>query len=282
MNTVLLEQLEHLAFNVRKDVVMTIINNGEGHMGPALSCVDILTVLYFAVMKIDLGDNSNPNNDKFILSAGHKCLAYYATLANKGIIDHQMLYSYNKLKSPLSGHPDMRKIPAIDFSTGSLGHGLSIGCGFALAAKLLNQDYKTFVLMGDGEQGEGSVWEAATFACHHKLDNLIALIDKNGLQVSGNTNDVMNTDSLKERYKTYGWEVRVVDGHNIGEIYNMFREIPFEEKKPSMIIYNTIKGKGLSFAENNHLYHHWDPDKTEAEKAISEMRGKAISRGWEF
>lgn len=266
-----IECLEKSAFNIRKHIVNTIVNNGEGHGGPALSCVDILAVLYMGIMNIDPKNPDNEDNDKFLLSAGHKCLALYGALVEKGIIDVSILDTYNKLDSPIPGHPDATRLPGVEFSTGSLGHGLPIGCGLALAAKMKKKDYMTYVVMGDGEQGEGSNWEAASFAVHNGLDNLVGIIDENGLQINGRTCEVCYPTTLAERYEGFGWSVKTVDGHNIKELYETLKEVPFEKGKPSMIIAKTIKGKGLSFAEDNINYHHWHPDEEECKKALSEI-----------
>ncbi|WP_094546130.1 transketolase [Petroclostridium xylanilyticum] len=265
------EFLEKKAFKIRHHIINTIIKNGEGHVASALSCADILSVLYMKIMNINPKNPEWDERDKFILSAGHKCLALYGALVERGFVEEEVLNTYNKLGSPIPGHPDMKKLKGVEFSTGSLGHGLSIGCGMALAAKLDKKNYKVYVLMGDGEQGEGSVWEAAAYASHNKLDNLVAIIDRNGLQINGTTKEILNTAPLEEKYSAFGWSVKVIDGHSIQEIYDTLVSVPFDQGKPNMIIANTIKGKGLSFAENNRLYHHWHPDKEEVEKAIAEL-----------
>lgn len=259
------------AFKIRSHIVNTIISNGEGHAGSALSCADIMSVLYFKIMKFYPKD-SDLESDKFLLSAGHKCLALYGTLVEKGIIEEEVLKTYNKLGSPIPGHPDMKKLKGVDFSSGSLGHGLPIGSGLAKAAKLNKKDYKVFVLMGDGEQGEGSIWEAASYASHNKLDNLVAIVDRNGLQINGTTKQVVDTSPLEDRYASFGWSVKVIDGHCLSEIYDALSAVPFESGKPSMIIANTVKGKGLSFAENKLPYHHWHPGREEAEKALEDLK----------
>jgi len=271
-------KLEKGAHNIRKHIVDTIVHNGEGHGGPALSCADILSVLYMGVMHIDKDNPDSPGNDKFIMSAGHKCLALYGALAEKGIIDASLLQTYNKLGSPVPGHPDATKLPGVEFSTGSLGHGLPLGCGFALAARMKGEGCKTYVLMGDGEQGEGSNWEAAAFAAHNKLDNLIAVIDENSLQINGRTCEVCKPTPLENRYEAFGWSVKVVDGHDVEALYDALASAPFEKGKPSMIVAKTIKGKGLSFAEDNVKYHHWHPDEKEAEKALAEI--EEAGRKW--
>lgn len=263
------DALERGAHNIRKHIVETIVNNGEGHGGSALSCSDIVSVLFLGIMNED---------DKFILSGGHKCLALYGALVEKGVIDKSVLGTYNMLGSKVPGHPDASKLPGIEFSTGSLGHGLPIGCGFALAAKLKGESYKTYVLMGDGEQGEGSNWEAAAFASLRRLDNLIAVIDENGLQINGKTADISKPTDFEDRYKAFGWSVKSVDGHDVGAMYDAFKSAPFEHGKPSMIVAKTIKGKGISFMENEAKYHHWHPDNREAEEALKQI--EQVGKRW--
>ena len=265
------DELEKSAYNIRRHIVNTIVNNGEGHGGGALSCADILSVLYFAVMKQDASAAPGDHNDKFILSAGHKCLAIYATLVEKGIVDVSVLDTYNKLGSPMLGHPDASKLPGIEFSTGSLGHGLPLGCGYAIAARMKNASYRTFVLMGDGEQGEGSNWEAAAFAAQNRLDNLIAVIDENGLQINGTTCQICKPTPYESRYQAFGWSVQTVDGHDVKALYDAFAAVPFEKGKPSLIVAKTKKGRGVSFMEDNVDYHHWHPGEEEATKALGEM-----------
>jgi len=265
------EALEKGAHNIRKRIVDTIISNGEGHGGGALSCSDILSVLYLGVMNIDGANPDAKDNDKFILSAGHKCLGLYAALAEKGIIEDSVLKTYNMLGTRVPGHPDANLLPGIPFSTGSLGHGLPLGCGFALAARMKGLDYKTYVLMGDGEQGEGSNWEAAAFAAHNGLDNLVGIIDDNGLQINGATCTICKPTNFEERYSAFGWSVRTVNGHDVKALFKVLKEIPFEKGKPSMIVAKTVKGKGISFLENDAKYHHWHPGEEESEKALREM-----------
>lgn len=247
------------ANKIRSRIITTVLDYGDGHAGPSLSCADILSVLYNGAMNVDAKNPKSPDRDYFILSAGHKCLALYAALVEKGFEDERVLKTYNRLDTKVPGHPDEGKFRGVDFSTGSLGHGLPIACGVATAMKLRNKINRVFVLMGDGEQGEGSVWESASFASHHKLDNIIAIIDRNHLQINGTTEQIQSCEHLKERYEAFGWSVKTVNGNDIEELYDVLYRVPFETNKPSMIIANTIKGKGLSFAENNVDYHHWNP-----------------------
>lgn len=277
-----IEWIEKKAFNIRNDIVKTIIENGDGHAGPSLSCTDILATLYFGVMRVDVNRPKWEQRDRFILSAGHKCLALYGTLIEMGFESEKVLHTYNQLGTVVPGHPDMKKFRGVDFSSGALGHGLPIGSGMALNAKIKNQDSRVFVLMGDGEQGEGSNWEAAMFAAHNKLDNLTAVIDRNGLQINGETKDVLNSADLAEKYKSFGWAVRVVDGHDVKVLLDTFSQTPFEGGKPNMVIANTIKSKGMSFAENNVKYHHWNPgkDSAEAKQALQDLKSYKESKGW--
>jgi transketolase len=247
------------ANRIRSRIITTVLDYGDGHAGPSLSCTDILSVLYNGIMKIDEKNPKSTNRDYFILSAGHKCLALYATLIERGFEDEIAMRTYNFLDTKVPGHPDEEKFRGVDFSSGSLGHGLPLACGVALSMKLKDKTNLVFVLMGDGEHGEGTVWESASFASHHKLDNIIAIVDRNYLQINGTTAQIQNIEPLKERYEAFGWSVRIVNGNSVEELYKCLSAVPFEKEKPSLIIANTIKGKGLSFAENNADYHHWNP-----------------------
>lgn len=271
MEQTLYEKIRENAFYMRRSAIMTVVNHGEGHIGPALSCIDILATVFFGVKR---------DGDRFLLSAGHKCLALYSALVHTGQVDAEVMNTYNKLYSPMPGHPDMYKLPAVDFSTGSLGHGLGVACGFAMAAKRRGETHRCFVLMGDGEQAEGTVWESAALAAHHKLDNIIAFVDRNGLQLSGKTGKVMQMGDLAERYRALGWTAVTVDGHNIAEIYEAISSAPAETGKPTAVICNTVKGKGLPFAEDNYRYHYWNPGQEEKDIAIRVLREEAEKEGW--
>lgn len=273
------EKLERLAFAIRRNVVSTIATNGEGHVGGALSAADAIAVLYGAIMNYDAQDPLH--RDKFILSAGHKCLALYGALAELGVIDKAELKTYNQLGTRFPGHPDATKLPCLDFSTGSLGHGLPLGCGYAMAARLQGERYRTYVLMGDGEQGEGSLWEAAAFAAHKKLDNLVAILDENTLQINGRTSEVCKPTDFEGRYAAFGWAVRTVDGNDVGALYDALAAAPFEPGKPSILVAKTVKSKGVSFLENQAKYHHWNPGKEEADRALAELDAVAAERGWQ-
>lgn len=266
--------LERMAARVRRSVVRQIKAGKAGHLGGALSVADVLACLYFRCMRVD---SKNPNwreRDRFVLSAGHKCLAVYAVLAEKGFFDSNILDSFGSLGSRLPGHPDMHKLPGVETSTGALGHGLSIAGGMALGLRMDGLDSRVYVLMGDGELAEGSNWEAAAAASHHRLDNLIVFVDRNGLQICGKTVEVMNYEPLAQRWEAFGWRVREIDGHDIRQIVDTVSSAPFEAGRPSVIIANTVKSKGLGFAENKVGYHYWRvtaEELVQAEKDLAEI-----------
>jgi len=266
-----IKNLEQIALNLRRNIIRMIQSGQGGHLGGSLSCIEIITALYFSVLRCKPQDPQWEDRDRFILSAGHKCLALYSVLAEKGYFDKKLLSTYDSLNSPLPGHPDRHKLPGVEANTGSLGHGLAIGGGMALAGKIDQKDYKVYVLMGDGENAEGSVWEAAEIASHYKLDNLIAIIDRNKLQIQGNTKDILNTESLTAKWSSFGWQTLEVDGHDFVDIFRALKNLPLKKDCPTCIIANTIKGKGLSFAENNYKYHYWKPTDEEMKKAFIEL-----------
>jgi transketolase len=269
--------LEKIAVQNRKNILRLMRAGRMGHIGGALSCIDIMTALYFKVMRIDPQKPDWPQRDRFVLSAGHKCLALYATLAEKGFFSHTILDTYGALGSKLGGHPDMHKVPGVETKTGALGHGLSIAGGMAMGLKMDGLDAKVYVIMGDGELAEGSNWEAAAAASHHKLDNLLVFVDRNHLQISGPTVDVMNYEPLDQRWRAFGWGVREIDGHDLKQIVENATDIPFEEGKPSVIIADTVKSKGVSFAENKADYHYWKA--TDADLEIAERELDEIEEG---
>jgi len=267
-------ELAKMAVQVRKNVLRLMKAGRMGHIGGALSVVDILTALYFKVMRVDPQNPAWPQRDRFVLSAGHKCLALYATLAQKGFFDHTVLDTYGSLCSRLGGHPDMFKVPGVETNTGALGHGLSIAGGMAMGLRMDGLDARVYVIMGDGELAEGSNWEAAAASSHHKLDNLLVFVDRNHLQISGPTVDVMNYEPLDKRWQAFGWGVREIDGHDLKQIVENVTDIPFEKGRPSVIIADTVKAKGLSFAENRVDYHYWkatDEDLAIAQRELDEI-----------
>ncbi len=270
MNTLSAEmefELRTTRREIKKNILRMVKAGKSGHVGGALSTTDILTALYFCVMRIDPANPNWKDRDRFVLSAGHKCLALYATLAEKGFFEKSILDTYGSLGSKLPGHPDMLKIPGLEANTGSLGHGLSIAGGMALGFKIDHSNSKVFVVMGDGELAEGSNWEAAAAASHHQLDNLIVFVDRNGLQIGGATTDIMSYEPLKERWSAFGWSVQEIDGHSLSQIVDRAKNAPFELGKPSLIIANTTKSKGLSFAEGKVDYHYWKAGPEEIEQA---------------
>jgi transketolase len=245
-----------------------------GHMGGALSCIDIVTALYFYAMNVDPKNPAMPDRDRFILSAGHKCMAQYAVLAEKGFFDEKVLDTYGSLNTKIPGHPDMYKLPGVEANTGALGHGLSIGLGMALGLRLDGKKSRVYVVMGDGELAEGSNWEAAAAAAHHGADNLTVFVDCNGLQISGKTADIMNMTPVGDHFAAFGWAVSEIDGNSMDEITRILDRIPLEPGKPSLIAAHTVKARGLSFAEGNVKYHYWKPGEDELKKAVDELDRK--------
>ena len=267
------ELIKNFAFNLRKNILKMAFEAGSSssHLGGALSIVEIVSFLFSYQMKIDKKNISWEDRDRFILSKGHACLAYYAALAEIGFIDKNELNTFEKDDSNLLGHPVLNKKLGIDFSTGSLGMGLSIAIGLSIAAKKKKKDFKVFTIVGDGENNEGSVWEAAMSAPNFKLDNLYVIIDKNNFQQTGTNKEIMDTESLSEKWKSFGWEVSEANGHDIIELFNFFEK---KSPKPKLLIANTVKGKGISFSENNNDWHHAVLTKNFYEKALNELETK--------
>lgn len=256
---------------IRKTILKMMYESRAAHIGSCLSCVDILTVLYFKTLRVDPKKPLIESRDRFLLSKGHAVAVLYAVLAKRGFFLEEILNTYYRDGSRLPGHSTLGTVPGIEVSTGSLGHGLSIGAGLALAAKKDGKDCRVFVLMSDGECEAGSVWEAALFSSHHKLDNLIGIVDHNKLQAFGRVEDILNLKPLGEKWRSFGWAVKEVDGHNLPEIERAFSKIPFEKGKPSLVIAHTIKGKGVSFMENNFEWHFKNLDKEKYEQALKEL-----------
>jgi len=264
-------KLEYTALNIRRNILRLLKVGEAGHLGGALSSVEILTALYFNLLHIDPDKPDWHQRDRFVLSAGHKCLVLYAALAERGFFDKSVLDTYGALDSRVPGHPNMHKLPGVETNTGALGHGLSIAGGMSLGIRLDKSTAKVYVVMGDGELAEGSNWEAASAAAMHKLDNLIVFVDRNNLQISGPTVEVMNYEPLVERWRSFGWSVRTIDGHNLETIIQTVKETPFDKGKPSVIIADTLKSKGLSFAEGKVNYHYWKAKPEEFEKAVKDL-----------
>jgi transketolase len=264
-------ELKKTALELRKNVLRMIKAGGSGHVGGALSMTEVVTVLKFKLMKIDPKNPTMKNRDRLVLSAGHKALILYAVLAERGYFDKKVLDTYGDLDSKLPGHPSMDKLPGVEANTGALGHGLSLAGGMAMGLKMDKTDAKVYAIMGDGELAEGSNWEAAAAASNHKLDNLIVFVDRNGLQISGPTTEVMNYEPLADRWQSFGWSVKTIDGHDLKEIVSVASSAPFETGKPSLIIANTVKAKGLSFAEGKANFHYWTATKEEFEQAEKDL-----------
>ena len=266
-----IEELREITRKVRTDILTMLNQAGSGHTGGSLSAADILTALYFSKMKHNPKNPKWEDRDRFVLSKGHAAPALYAVLARCGYFNPEALNSLRKLGSILQGHPDMNTTPGVEISTGSLGQGLSIANGMALGLKLDKKNTRVYVLMGDGEIEEGQIWEAAMSAAHYKIDNLCALLDYNGLQIDGPVKEIMNVDPLPDKWKSFGWHVFEIDGHDIEAILDALHKAEKIKGKPSIIICNTVKGKGVSFFENKVEYHGVAPTDEELEGALKEL-----------
>lgn len=265
-----IKSLIESAYQSREDI-LNLLHKGEVHLGGAFSALDVINVLYNKILKHDPFNPYWSERDRFFLSAGHKCVALYIILAQQGYFKKELLLTYNAFNTLISMHPE-QKTSGIEFPTGSLGHGLPVAHAVALCARLNRKDYKVYVMLGDGECQEGTVWEAAMTAGHYKTDNLIVIVDKNGLQVNGTTEEIMNIDPISEKFTAFGWEVRSIDGHNYNQIYTALAGVPFTKGKPSCIVSNTIKCKGLSYAEDKFQFHHWHCDSEEIGRAIEAVK----------
>ena len=265
--------LEKIANKIRMDTLQEIYYAKSGHPGSSLSCVDILTVLYFNEMNIDSQKPNDENRDRFVLSKGHASAALYATLAEAGYFPKEELNTFRNISSYLQGHPDMKNTPGVDMSTGSLGQGLSVANGMALASKMDQKGYRVYCLIGDGELEEGQIWEAAMISSKYSLDNLCAIIDCNNLQLTGNTNDVkgLNADSIESKFKSFGFNTLRIDGNNIDSIIDALSKAEQTKGMPTCIVAKTIKGKGVSFMENKVEWHGKAPNDAEFKKAIDEL-----------
>ncbi|MCX7796380.1 MAG: transketolase [bacterium] len=271
-----LGRLAEIARRVRYNTLYMITKAGSGHPGGSLSAVDIMVALYFNVMRYKIEDPLWEDRDRFILSKGHACPALYAIFYELGIISREELDTLRKPGSRLQGHPDIKKLPWAEFSSGSLGQGLSFAVGVALAGKIDKKDYYTFVLIGDGESQEGQIWEAAMSARKFKLNNLIGITDRNGLQIDGETESIMPIDPLADKWRAFGWNVLEIDGHNFSQIISAIERAKESKDLPTMIIAHTIKGKGVSFMENVVDFHGKAPSQKEWELASVELGGGSI------
>lgn len=273
LTTEKIEDLQNTANKIRREVLEMVYKAQSGHLGGSFSVVEIISVLYFSEMKIDPENPNWPERDRLVPSKGHCAPSIYVALALKGVVEPEALYDLRQIGCILQGHPCMNKVPGIDISTGSLGHGLSIGLGMALGAKLKKIDFNVYVLLGDGELDEGQNWEAAMAAAKYSLSNLIAIVDRNRVQLDGPTEDIMPLEPLAEKWKAFNWKTKVIDGHNIAEIIEGIQWAKQNSGSPSVIIANTTKGKGVSFMENSHEWHGKPPSPEEYEKAKKELEG---------
>ncbi len=268
-----IDYLKNKAKEVRRDIIEQVYKAQSGHPGGSLSIADILTVLYFDEMNIDEKNPHWEERDRLVLSKGHCSPALYSCLANRGYFDKKELQTFRKIESKLQGHPDMNKVAGVDMTSGSLGQGLSISNGMAINAKLDNKNYRVYCILGDGEIEEGQVWEAAMASCKYKLDNLCVIIDNNNLQIDGTIEEVMNSYPIDEKFKSFGFQVINIDGHDIDEILKAFEVAKNIKNKPTCIIAKTIKGKGVSFMENKVEWHGKAPNEEQYNQAIKEGFG---------
>lgn len=264
-------ELKKVAANIRKGIITAVASAASGHPGGSLSIADIMAYLYFEKMKIDPKNPKNPDRDRFVLSKGHCSPALYSTLALRGFFPVEDLTGFRQADSYLEGHPNMDKVPGVDMSTGSLGQGISAAVGMALAGKLDKKDYRVFAVLGDGELEEGEVWEAAMSAAHYKLDNLTAFVDYNGLQIDGKITEVMNPEPIADKFIAFGWEVVSIDAHDFDQIEKAVSHAETFKGKPTMIVAHSVKGKGVSYMENQAAWHGSAPKKEQAEQAINEL-----------
>ena len=265
------EDLAKIANQIRIDIIKETNAAGSGHPGGSLSATDILTVLYFDKMNVDPDNPRDPNRDRFVLSKGHIAPGLYATLAERGFFPVEDLLTLRKADSHLQGHPNMNDTPGVDMSTGSLGQGLSVANGMALAGKLDGKDYYVYVIMGDGEIQEGQIWEAAMSAGHYHLDNLIAFVDHNGLQIDGPNDQVMTVNPIGDKFAAFGWNVIGIDGHDLQAISDAVDAAKAQKGKPTVIVAETVKGKGVSFMENQVGWHGTAPNAEQAAQALAEL-----------
>ena len=271
MEKTTLTQLKKHALNIRRGVIEGTFNAKSGHPGGSLSITDVLTYLYFVEMNVDPANPRDEKRDRFVLSKGHCAPALYATLAERGYFEKDLLKTLRKIDSILQGHPDMKNIPGVDMTTGSLGLGISAACGMALSAKHFGDDFRVYTAIGDGESEEGQVWEAAMFAAHYKLDNLCVILDLNGLQIDGPTAEVMNPAPHDKKFEAFGFNVITIDAHDYDQIEAAFKAAKECKGKPTAIIAKSTKGKGVSFMENSVSWHGKAPNEEEYKLAMAEL-----------
>lgn len=266
--------IKDLASKIRSHVVVMTHSSGGSHIGTSFSMSDVLAVLYSGILRVKPDWPEWPDRDRFILSKGHGCAALYAVLAERGFFPKDWLKSFYQNGSPLVGHATHTGVPGVEVSTGSLGHGLSLACGMAFVSKRNNPSFRVFSLLSDGECDEGSTWEAALFAGHHGLDNLVSIVDYNKIQSLGRVEEVIDLEPLGSKWASFGWAVHEIDGHDINEILDVLSSLPLEPRKPNCIIAHTVKGKGVSFMEDDLLWHYRAPDSKEIRKALMEIAEK--------
>lgn len=269
-------RLEDQAKIIRRDILSMIAEAGAGHPGGSLSASDMLTALYFHVLRVDPKNPDWPDRDRLILSKGHACPALYACLARRGFFDVSELKKLRQYGSMLQGHPDMHKTPGIDISSGSLGNGLAVGVGMALSARVHQQDYMTYVILGDGELQEGLVWEAAMAGAHHQLKNLIAIVDCNGVQINGWVNDIMRVEPVADKWRAFGWDVVELNGHNMKDILTGLHTAR-TMRHPTVILMRTVKGRGVNFMEDDSGWHGKAPDKVQLEEALKQIENGGVA-----
>ena len=274
--TATVETLQQKSIEYRKTLLTIIKRANAGHTGGSLSCLDILNVLYNRVLNVSPANFADPNRDRYIQSKGHSVEALYTVLADRGFYDREELDTLNQYQSHFIGHPT-RKVPGVEQNTGALGHGLPIAVGTALAAKLDERSYRVFTLLGDGELEEGSNWEASMAAAHYKLDNLTVIVDYNKLQITGTVESVAGNNNLAQKFNAFGYAVREVDGNSISQLLAAFEALPFEAGKPNLILAHTVKGKGISFMENQVNWHHHVPTDEEFALAMKELAMKELA-----
>lgn len=264
-------ELKKIATKIRMGIITAVSSAGSGHPGGSLSLTDILTFLYFHEMRIDPKNPKNPDRDRFVLSKGHCSPGLYSTLANRGFFPVEDLSGFRQTNSYLEGHPNMDKVPGVDMSTGSLGQGIAAAVGMALAGKIDKKDYRVYAALGDGELDEGQVWEASMAASHYELDNLTAFVDYNGLQIDGKITEVMNPEPIADKFAAFGWNVIEIDAHDFDQIEEAVNKAKETKGKPTMIVAHSIKGKGVSYMENQASWHGSAPKKEQAEQALAEL-----------
>ena len=268
-----IEELKNMSTKIRRGIIEAVYSNKSGHPGGSLSIADILTVLYFNEMDVDVKNPTWEDRDRLVLSKGHCAPALYSALANRGYFDVEKLKTFRNIESNLQGHPDMNKVAGVDMTSGSLGQGLSVANGMAIAGKMDNKTYRVYCVLGDGEIEEGQIWEAAMTSNKYKLDNLCVIVDNNNLQIDGTIEEVMSSYPIDEKFKSFGFQVINIDGHNIQEIIDAFDVAKTVKGKPTCIIAKTIKGKGVSFMENKAEWHGKAPSEEEYKIAMDELGG---------